>query len=589
MARTIVANITDKVDIVLVMLKQNIRQLVKRIYKKPALLERSSLIIILIFNLVVQFTAYYTLDYTSDSMSQQVLLNKWVKYGMSGTWFGPDPLLVKMPLHWVVELFFGQSIFAILVATTLFTTVMICCIFYSLRFFMYLMYAKQLKRYPYVFPLMFLLPISIYSYAMTTSLTNGNLRSIELGIWFIALAAFAKFRAKTIQSKKSYVYLLLWSILGGALIFNDTAMLFLSLLPLLLLLAWQFIRYSPKGLELRRIGLLTASLIGSLVFYEVWKKSFEHFGVHFYTSSITFIDYGTIGYNISTGLHNFISLLGADVFGQPLLHFATLVGLLNMTVMFAALGATVYFVIKGKGWLRFFAFQPILLLFIYIFSGLVSDVTSARYLVLIPFYFVVLLAALFFKLISRPGLQRMAYLLLVVVILCFTGNVFSYIREDYRAHGLYSNGAQERNYIALRVAQIAKQYHLTKGYAPTVYANSIDYLSKYEVNMSPLYCHGGDVKPLYLLITTSSLNAPSRNSFILTQESSASSIVTSAYPALNLPAGMDYSCPAATVEKYIGLPQHKIQITSDMSVFIYNHDILNKIDQQRTTSLSPIN
>lgn len=549
--------------------------------------EAISLSIALLGNFLLQLNAFLGLDYHSDDISQQVLTHKWLADGFSGTWLGPDPFLVKVPFHFIIELFFGQSRISILVSASVLSGLMIVCAFFGLRYFAK-MKPKAGLSYLY-FLALFPWAGSIFSFAMMASFKNANLRTVELGIWFLMLPLAVKLLSGVYKQSRKLLGVLLFIAIGiGFLCFNDSAMIYFCLVPLASFAGITILLNRKSFKEDRLPVLLISTIAASLIFYKIWQIIFTLGGFHFYHSSVKFVEFEKFWTFINQAFYNFLALFNADIFGMPLRSLSTGVKLLNVVVLVLCISACLYLIIRGNKWARFFALQPPFLFTLYAVSGFATDVSTARYLILVPFYFVIILFYILEEIHSK-GYLRLSLVASLLVVTTMLANIFSYAYWSVSAIRKYRAGAEQRNYIEQRVAGVAVEKGLSKGYATFGYANLINYFSDYSTTMTPLYCGNKTIQPFYLLMTDAALLKPSDRSFVLSLEPSSGSFVENEYPALNLPAGMDYSCSAEKIVASFGEPREVVGLNQNISMYVYDYDILKQLNLERTSKTSPIN
>lgn len=548
------------------------------------ILEIVSLSAALLGNLLIQLNAFYGLDTHSDDVAQQVLTNKWWHLGTGGTWFGPDPFLFKVPIHFLIERVFGQSRTSVMVSASVLSLSMIVLIFFGFRSIIS-NYRPALKNY-WQFLLIFPWAGSIFSYAMLASMKNANLRTAELGLWIIGIAILYKFLERKLKISRLQFALL--AVATGFLIFNDNAMVLFCVAPVAIYCCLQYFTNSKKAENLK-LRLIAIFIVCSLILSKLWAIFFTLIGFHFYHSGVQFVSFDKFWLTLSRSIFNTIYLFNADVFGHSLFAPSTIVKLLNTAVLISALVATCHFFIKGKPWQRFFALQLPFLFLIYTVSGFATDVSTARYLILVPFYFTMLL---YFacNALWQKRYRRLSIALLTIITLTWVANSLS--SAYWVAVGAKRSGvsAKPRNQIERRVAGIAREEGLTRGFATYGYANLIDYFSGYKSMVTPVYCQPDHIQPFYLLMTDRELGVRSNNTFIISVEPSTSNTVVEPYPALNLPAGMSYACSKTAIQKIFGKADKVITLGEGLEMHIYNHDITPKLDTRRSvTPTSPIN
>lgn len=549
--------------------------------KLLSVFEWLSLGLALIGNFFLQLNSFYGINYHSDDVGQQVLFHNWLKFGVHGTSLGPDPFLFKIPFHIPIEWLFGNSRRSILFAAYSLSALFIIGAFFGLRYF-----AKKIKSNDQLY-LVFLASFpwagSIYSFASMLNYKNANLRSVELGIWFLVLALIARYFYKHKSPKRSIAWPMALAVFSGFLFFNDTGMILFCWVPVALLISYKYLVKEDRS----SLKLASTALFGSLFFYEFFKILFDRLGVHLYKPALEIVSLGHLWPATRAGIINFFALCDANFIGK-FIGMYSIVQMVNFTVVIVGLGSSFYLLRSKRTWQRFFGAQPFILFGAYVLSGSATDVTTSRYLILVPFYFSLIYLYTASDLL-KFGKKTLAYTMGVLIMAATLLNIGSSMNSVRNARNFYYLPNYTRNEKEISAADSIRRLNLTKGYATYGEANLIGYFSGYQATVTPIYCGDAHIHPYRLLMTDKQLKEHADKVFIIALEEAPQYFVPTKYPALNLPAGVDYACPREKIVSQFGEPAEQYDIAPDMKMLIYNHDLDEIINSTRSLKTNPIN
>ena len=221
---------------------------------------------------------------------------------------------------------------------------------------------------------------------------------------------------------------------------------------------------------------------------------------------------------------------------------------------------------QKKYWITFMAIQPVFLLLAFVFSSAVyPNTTSVRYLVLLPFYGVVLTALAVERLTN--SVKFVIYLLLSVAII---GNTLLLLKIFLYRH-------DHPNEYNQKIARLIKDKELEKGYAPYWNAGITGFWTDFKTDVFPVTYskNPNEISPYYININVVAMQKMANRSFI----------IVSNYPGILPETQTEFQAQYSTQEifraesarKQFGEPVEVLSVTQFTSIYIYNYDLLSKM------------
>ncbi len=527
---------------------------------------------ILLLNMI---RLYLTIPYNSDDVSQQALLQQWLNYGFATTWFPVDTFILKFPIHFLIDVIGLSPRHTAFVSMVFMNVVAYLITFISFRSLSRSIFKINNDVY-WVLPLLFV--YSINSLQFSYSIKNSNLRIIESAIMFGILALVARWVTAKRSSRQSH-QIRAWlgislSAIGlGLFYYNDPAfVVFLgtALATLLLILGINFTRNKYIFYK------LTYFIVVSLLAFKIFEKLFSALGFKSYETYANFVDYDKFWASLSNALHGLLTIFGADFFGKLASSFVSI----RAIGAFAILNLFVYFLYKYfrsikisdiNPWEFLIASQPVLIFVGYFISENSTDLFTARYLYLLPFYMVLIVALSLTKLI-RP---RFRVYILTFILLITSLNVLSSIANIYHARNNYNPADNHRNELQLKIVDAVTAEGLTKGYAGFWSTNINNYFSDGKLAITPISCNEPQTRIFNWLYTEKLSKIHADKTFLIVSKGNEA-----APPDYGKLVARQYECNVDKLNVEFGVPSKILQLTPNTEIFVYDYDIGTRFGQR---------
>ena len=479
---------------------------------------------------------HLTRPYNSDDVALQTVLGQWAR-GYHGTaTVGSDNFILKAPLYLLLGQLTHNGRSVLFLTALLLNLVGFALFVVSIRYF-----AERygVKKEILVLPLIWLSSVGA---SLASILMTPNLRNIELGMAFAFLMLVAKYVDGQLSTRPGWLVLYLLGL--GLFLYNDPYFLYFVVLPLLLLLLGvALVRENPD----RKVPRLVAFLIGGILASKLVDSIARAFGFEAAHGDIEFIGLSQLWPHVELLVQAVLTLFRADFFSKPVMGFASIHALLSLAVALAVFAFPFLSERRqedGVPWRWFFGLLPAFIAGGFVFSNQTSDIGTTRYLVLVPFTGVLLVALLLQE--ARVRVRRLGA---AVLLMAAATNVASSARSFSRPPG----GPNAFNYV---VIDAARDSGLTKGYAAYWSSNINTFLSGDRIDFIQVVCAGQRLRPYAWLTDDAILQKPAGRSFYLYETVSATS-----------------ACSRDDVVRQLGEPAESRTIDATAELMVYDYDL----------------
>ncbi len=500
---------------------------------------------------------YHIRSYNSDDVGIQNALLSWTPFNHQTLYLSPDTWIINIPFYEVFQHLFAPSRGLVFVEGVFFAVINLALFYVAVKYFY-----NKLKIKFNIFTILPILWVASFGYYYTILFLNTNLRNFEIGLTFILFMLVSKILSgefDPLKSVKSILLSVLFCALIGVLILNDPMFLYYGVLPLIILV---FIFYLKSPGTRRIIRTIFYGLLLSGVFYEITKFIVIKSGIDISPQPISFVHFSSIFSNLSTATHGLILLFGANIFGRAVLNLATICSLLNLVL----LGLIIYIIFsstKLKPILKstpidsssiikhFFAWLSVYIFIIYVISNQLLNLYTYRYLVMLPFIAIILLAGESY--FYDKNIKNLIGMVLILSIVFNVGTLLAYSKApNIVSYGSVTNQPNSLNFNLIKVLEAKGLY---KGYSQYWDANITSYLSNNKIDISPVVCSDyNKTIPFNWFVAGNQLNKPSKNSFII----------------------LDYTgtpmCTMTSISSQFGKPESSFSIDG-LKILVYNYDI----------------
>ncbi len=380
------------------------------------------------------------------------------------------------------------------------------------------------------------------------SLINPNSRNLELGLAFVIFAILARWykAGRPLDSKATFGLALSFVLLVGLLFYDDPYFEFVLAAPLVLFFGGRWLLFGKEGKAL----LVACSMVSAVIAAQAWHWVFWQAGVHSGAGEAVFATLPEVGRNLQLFVSGALDVFNANFFGQPVLSMKALTLVLNFLVLMVTILSPLLLLMKKfrhDAWKTFFVLQPLFISLAFIFSSVPVDLGSERYLVILPFYSVLITTLI---LIETAGRIKTVLIgtLVVAVALNVAATVQMYIGRGTSPH-------IENEVIARTVERL----DLTKGYASYWDAGINQYYTDSRVLFIQSVCTPkAGVKLSRYLVNEQEWNKTSGKSFYLLDPEAT-------------------KCRATDLTRFFGEPERVVAVTGGKQLFIYGYDISTHI------------
>lgn len=518
----------------------------------------------LVVLLVSLLAVYHLRPFTSDDVVWQNALLSWRPFkGVVYYGDGSASYLAKVPIYWLIGHLMSPGRRALLASAALFSVANFTLIYWSSLYFL-----KRLKigyTWLTLFPFVWLASLGSTMPALFLAV---NMHNVEIGAIFAVFAVADMIYTgvwKPFASKRDLAWSIVACLFVGALVLNDQYTLYFCIVPLLLaaVLLWFF-----QPTVRSRLTRIVTLLVGGGIAYELLKHLVVMSGVRLQTGvQSQFISMEGLGNNLEATIRSLCIIFNADFWGRTVVQIATLTVLVNAALL-AVILISIYKLLRCAIAARqaketppavqiFFAGTFVWVLVLYTFSNLSVGASTTRYLIILPFLSVIMLASVAQRL---RGMSRrlLTVALVVATIMDLVGTVGSIKHPSLAGGGLTPNRTNTDNFAM--IAEISS-LGLTKGYTGYWDGNINTYLSKGNTTYLPTLCISGTTRRFDWLIDESQFTKPAAQSFYLYDPTQAA---------------VSFSCSIKDMTAQFGQPERMIHYQND-TILVYGYDITSKI------------
>ena len=516
--------------------------------------------------------AYFVLPYNSDDVGLKALLHQSLQAHNLKVLVPDDTYLLKIPFNVVLDSIVHRPNLNLFLSGWI-QDILIVIVFYFVAIY-FLRRLTTNRNSELIFIPLFLYLCSNSSVTFLSSIRSPQVRSIEIAVGFICLWLLDKIIIAPKDSswtKKKALKILLTSLLTGLLLFSDPAYILFLIVPISIV---GLVVYVHKS-EYDKFSQLIAYSAASMAVYSAILLLAKDLGVQVLKVNAAFVAWNNLGSNISIALNGLLYLENAQIFGEQLYKASTVLAALNLAIL---LFATLYIPAKifklRSFWLTFFAIQPAFIFGIYALSTNVVNISTSRYLILIPFYAVLMIAIIISGYYKKLNTQHLIIgaVFIVLALAQFCVNLSS----------ISSNRHDQQNASSSMLARAVEQTGDAKGYASYWDANIVSFYSNYYANIFPLNCSPDGFTINYWIFNTSSLHKATKDSFIIVSGTIDSK--NGAAEALTQPANCNDSDSVAI--RQFGYPSRIISVSPGTQIYTYDYDLLSKIPNRMQSSVA---
>jgi hypothetical protein len=503
---------------------------------------------------------YAHTPYNSDDAALMVM-TKFFHFRMLPSWMPPDIFFLKAPFNTLSQLVLGHTSAALFLSAWL-------ALLVGILLFGFTLY-KIVKDEKIIVNRLHLalactaflaLPSFVYNF----SLRSPHIRTLEIGIAFIIMYAAVRFLTKPHTQKHTQLFVAIFTFSLGIFFLNDPAFIFFVGLPIAVLSLLKILENKNTG---RALTLLIA--VGtSLVTFKLLGWGLGMVGIREYDMPTAFVSLDQLSRSFELSLNGIFALFGADFWGGLLSDPKTIIKLLYTTLIVYGAAAVYVAFKKGNDIERLFSLSVIISLTALIFSARMTDLYSARYLILLPF----LLSFLVYATVTKNYLSSkftklfpLAFAVIVVLNIAIPGVRF--LSE------LRSNSHYDRNSINYKIKESLDKSNVEKGYAGYFMANINTYYSQPSQPIIPILCNSEGIRPFYWVMYEGYIGTPAEKSYIIASDNNLLPHITT--------NSEDIKCTQEKIIEKFGAPSSTSPITKGTTIMFYDFDIGDRLDQRK--------
>lgn len=529
------------------------------IVKKLATINARTAVIITILSVLISIAAmslfgYYQTGYNTDDVAQQTLVQQTVIGDKQPVVATASGYVLKLPYYHAINTLLPNSDKTVFITNFLLLAAGLLLTYTAFL----LLYKKKILTFNIVALSAIFILTSILHLSSGAS-SNPNYRNIEIGMHFVivamALIYLVTGRSINIKKPKNLITPALISIALGFFWFSDPMFIYFTGLPLLLLAVYAFFVSNGKDQKQKYI-LFSAVLALSYIIYKLWIVVFASV----FEWSVRPTLGGLIGINeiIPTIQNSWYAILAAASGGIDVSKPSPLTFLEYIRVIFGFLYITIATILSANLVLDqlkqkqknishlYIGSFPFIVFGIFFVSGTVVDAGSMRYLLLIPFTFVLALILSYNK--ARIFVTTAVISLAILVVGIVSHNLL----------GVSSNITKRANSKTTesKVLAILAEEGVKKGYAASGVAHYYNYKSNTSLNILPTFCNKKKIGIFYTLIDKGQLVKKSSKSFYL-----------------QYPGAISNKCQQEDIERYLKNPYKKIEGPNGITIYLYDRDL----------------
>ena len=518
---------------------------------------RSPAVLVLVLALLCRITTLFfvqrTWAYSSDDVSWQTILFTWTPLNGHVAYLGvKDNFITNMPFLALLSLLLRPGRTELFIESALFTSINFILFYTAGLYFL----RKCRVKISYVSLLPFLW-LAIVGKSFGQLFLNTNWRDFEAGVAFVYLMLVAKAyygEVRPLKSTPSRLLISVTVVIAGVFVYSDPYFFYFTLLPIIVFFAVLGYRSEARR---RRALMISFFGLSSIAVAQIITYLVLVMGIRMPPGEgLGLAGPRVVLHNIRLAGSSLLTIFGA---GLPKAHDAIVVDLAR-TCNLIVVGFVIYLLVisifgvrkkldERSIWSGFLALLCLWVLAAYVVSNAVVDTESYRYLLILIF------AAMLLVALQAPRLGRVRsffYLFLVATVVLKL--VTSYIGN------IPVTGAEDPNAANYTLIQKVKGLGLQKGYGNYWDADINTYFSDNEVQFLPVSCVNGRTVPLYLLVDSAEFYRPATWSFMVIDPDTAG-------PSI---------CTKQQILKQFGNPKEVVPL-SPKTILVYDHDILRNM------------
>jgi hypothetical protein len=447
--------------------------------------------------------AHMTRPYNSDDVCIQNILDSFIEGNPREGVVGTDNFIIRLPLYLLANVVPNSR-------AQLFFMVIICnlILFIPLAYvaYTYLFKRQVYKRWHTILiisPLMWYLGLTTvpldstdktFSAFFSGMYLNLNYRNAEIGIMLLIALAFKQFILDPSTSRrKSYAWSIALAVILSLFFYNDP--FFLYIFGGALIVA-SGILYVHKKVALGRLvtvlAIISLAFLGSIVINKIC-AAYGFIAAD--NIEKAFISTDSLMVATQNMIHGLFQVFRADFWGQRLAMKATILFLLNSSLVFISilsLYSTARSVFRKPKFLVSAMFFVIVISFvIYLLTTSGSLTSSFRYLFVAAVVSTLLTASYIASGLKGVQVQKKR-LAVIIGVLCVVGSLVNSSINLVAAATAKPGDAQKDTRM---IIDELKSRHLTKGYSTYWASNTLSYLSNRETVVLPLICGSPKMSP----------------------------------------------------------------------------------------------
>lgn len=546
------------------MSKKNTMKVSSRLSNKRWLIP-GVFLVSLLFLLANLFFAYHIRPFNSDDVTWQNALLTWRPFRGQVFYLSPDTWIIKYPFFAIFSHLFSPGRKVLGVEAAILAVINISLFFWAAIYFI-----RKLGGRINLVVLLPLVWLCSFGINLSQLWLNTNLRNIEIGLSSVLLMLVAKVydgELKPFKSTLSICSSLVVCVLAGLMIYNDPFFLYFTVVPLVALFVFLFFK---NAIDKRLLWLFFGGTFISLLSWKV----FAHigYGAHIYLANQPpqFISYQNLYTQIGTAIQALLKIFSADFTGLLATSHAAIVALLNFLLLAITVGLVIkYFAstrsLEATGrsqklpfslWRNFFAFTMVAIFGIYILSGLVGDLGTYRYLILLPFFAVILLPVW----ISRLGRRNQLIVGAILALSILANMVTNFDSARNVSLAMAPNKANAQN---AELIKSLEKHNLHLGFGQYWDGNINSYLSNNKVQILPVICDAGQTVQFNWLVNGNLYNNSTPQKTFIVMDANPP-----VWPAL---------CNTQAMSQQFGPPAYSFQVNSAYTVLVYNYNISDHV------------
>lgn len=510
-------------------------------------------IIILIFFTFFNATFFsYINPINSDFVSDFLLIPE---IGNGKIYFGQFNHILKYPYYLLIAKVLGFNLFSIITIDI----INIAVLFLTYFLFAYITFRPFFKK-SLIYLLLFLplLNSSLFLYRMLADPFNRNL---EISLYFVFYYLFFLkdsniFGLFNYLSLKKKILFFIFLFIFALWIFSDSYWLIVFVIPFVVLTSKAFIK-DRKSTHIRTLSILAVFIL-MIFLIKLALGNSPYFS--FNENKINLFDLSRTRANIHyiiTGISKFF-YIDSNGDNAPFTLFRNLINVFILVISLIGFFISILCTSKIRRFFIFSFISILLLLFILLFSNIIVDLSSMRYLIIAPFILFLSLPHLLIRLQNKNKI-----ILWVFYILIFLSTIFNFA-SNLNLLKFYSKPYEiEKKKLVDYLADLKVNY----GYSDYWHSPILTFLSGNKIKIRQVICIDGKIKP-YLFLASSNWykSKELKSSLLLLSNDAGYSLYLQA-------------CSQSLIIKQFGIPQKIVKKTvgnTTYTILVFNYNIAER-------------